>query len=162
MTMTSPGPISGWVISFDTGFFAKSDPPPSVPHPPPSPPPLNEQSQGRSSHTGMGDGGVGGNRGKGVVGGNVADRGSGSDGRTIASWFSTGPESPPTHWKQTLLWLRPSDAPKWLDVGDGVSGLLMLSRNEVNHRELSLRITWSATRRSSGETFGGSQSYAVC
>lgn len=154
LVVTSPGTVSGLVISFDTGFFAGSSPTPS--HPPP--PPL--QTSNNSTLPTM----------PAAAGGNESNRandncaiGANFNASTKASWFSTGPGSTPTHWKQTLLWLRPSDREGMvLDTGDAVIGRLTLDRNEVNPRELGLRVTWSATRQRDRKTYGGTQAYAVC
>ena len=57
--------------------------------------------------------------------------------------FSTGPEATPTHWKQTVFWLR--DAPKEsLAVGDTIQGTFRLGRNHKHIRELDVRIVWRA------------------
>eukprot|EP00752_Nemacystus_decipiens_P010411 g9278.t1 len=143
MIVTKPGTVSGLVLSFDTGFFAKSDPPP----PPPGPP--GDTNTATSAEPAVDD-----------AAGAGAE--AGSPRTTVASWFSTGPESRPTHWKQTLLWLRPSEKPEGLAKGDAVAGRLSLHRNEVNPRELGLTVTWTATQQSTGRTFGGTQKYTVC
>ncbi|CAN0484394.1 unnamed protein product [Ectocarpus sp. 12 AP-2014] len=144
MIVTKPGTVSGLVVSFDTGFFAKSDPPPP---PPPCPP----------------DAGIGGTGAEATAGGKQQSTPPPSASTTtVASWFSTGPESRPTHWKQTLLWLRPSEKPEGLAEGDAIAGRLSLHRNEVNPRELGLTVTWTATQQSTGRTFGGTQKYSVC
>ncbi|CAM9819874.1 unnamed protein product [Ectocarpus fasciculatus] len=147
MVVTKPGTVSGLVVSFDTGFFAKSDPPP--PPPPPGP-----------------DTGISGAGAEAKAGGkqqqSAPPPAAAAAATTVASWFSTGPESRPTHWKQTLLWLRPSEKPEGLAEGDAVAGRLSLHRNEVNPRELGLTVTWTATQLSTGRTFGGTQKYSVC
>lgn len=144
MVVTKPGTVSGLVVSFDTGFFAKSDPPPP---PPPCPP----------------DAGISGTGAEAKAGGKQQSTPPPSTATpTVASWFSTGPESRPTHWKQTLLWLRPSEMPEGLAEGDAIAGRLSLHRNEVNPRELGLTVTWTATQQSTGRTFGGTQKYSVC
>lgn len=165
MIVTSSGAISGLVISFDTGFFAKSDPPPglsqthSPQHEPMTPSDISKNDDGHHDRTSNSKEDETSTNANGV---GVDDQGRDRRPRPSPCWFSTGPASAPTHWKQTLLWLRPSERPPLLDEGDAVSGRLALSRNEVNPRELSLRITWTATRQSSGKTYGGSQSYTVC
>lgn len=176
MIVTKPGTVSGLVVSFDTGFFAKSDPPP-----PPTPPPTgsitetekpasgpaaaaggrNSSSDSSSVNANAGVKPEGGERGA-QSGEEATATGAGTGAATIASWFSTGPESRPTHWKQTLLWLRPSEKPEGLAEGDAVAGRLSLHRNEVNPRELGLTVTWTATQQSTGRTFGGTQKYSVC
>ncbi|CAB1107781.1 unnamed protein product [Ectocarpus sp. CCAP 1310/34] len=144
MVVTKPGTVSGLVVSFDTGFFAKSDPPPP---PPPCPP----------------DAGISGTSAEAKAGGKQQSTPPPSGAMTtVASWFSTGPESRPTHWKQTLLWLHPSEKPEGLAKGDAIAGSLSLHRNEVNPRELGLTVTWTATQQSTGRTFGGTQKYSVC
>lgn len=160
MTVTSSGPVSGLVVSFDTGFFAASDPPPSP------------ATRDRKNDTPDADAGANASanktfssssdRGTGCSTGLNRGSESGDKERPIASWFSTGPESRPTHWKQTLLWLRPSERPEALEKGDGIAGRLALHRNEVNPRELGLTVTWTATQQSTGRTYGGTQKYIVC
>lgn len=55
--------------------------------------------------------------------------------------FSTGPDSTPTHWKQTVFWLK--EAPKEaLAPGDIIKGTFRLGRNHKNPRELDVRIVW--------------------
>lgn len=143
MVVTKPGTVSGLVVSFDTGFFAKSDPPP--------PPPACPADTGISSPSA-----------EAKTGGLQQSTPPATTTTTVASWFSTGPESRPTHWKQTLLWLRPSEKPEGLAEGDAIAGRLSLHRNEVNPRELGLTVTWTATQQSTGRTFGGTQKYSVC
>lgn len=185
MVVTKPGTVSGLVVSFDTGFFAKSDPPP------PPPPPTGSETDTSDAAAAAAAGSIssdnnllgGDNSGSGS-GSDVKPKGGDERGRrseeeeeeaseqqqqqqqqptaTVASWFSTGPESRPTHWKQTLLWLRPSEKPEGLARGDAVAGRLSLHRNEVNPRELGLTVTWTATQQSTGRTFGGTQKYSVC
>eukprot|EP00903_Cladosiphon_okamuranus_P008475 g8142.t1 len=145
MIVTKPGTVSGLVLSFDTGFFAKSDPPP--------PPP--ELSDSENTATVAATTTVAPQE----AAGDAAER---TTRTTVASWFSTGPESRPTHWKQTLLWLRPSEKPEGLANGDAVAGRLSLHRNDLNPRELGLTVTWTATQQSTGRTFGGTQKYTVC
>ncbi|CAN0115742.1 unnamed protein product [Scytosiphon promiscuus] len=174
MVVTKPGTVSGLVISFDTGFFAKSDPPP-----PPTASAGNPTGvTGDSSGSGVGPKGEGHVEPQNeLVGQKQILEGSESQQQqlqqqpvtaaaaattTKANWFSTGPESRPTHWKQTLLWLRPSEKPEGLAKGDAVAGRLSLHRNEVNPRELGLTVTWTATQQSTGRTFGGTQKYSVC
>ncbi|CAN0536747.1 unnamed protein product [Laminaria digitata] len=156
MVVTSPGTVSGLVVSFDTGFFARSDPPPPPP-PPPTPSSSSSSSSTSPPPSSMSGRGGGMEEGGGEGGGEDQDGG----GRPKASWFSTGPESRPTHWKQTLLWLRPKDKPEGLEKGDAVAGRLTLHRDEINPRELRLTVTWTATRQSTGQTFGGTQKYSV-
>lgn len=166
MVVTKPGTVSGLVVSFDTGFFAKSDPPPP---PPPSPggAPETGTAAGAGPVPGEGEGEPQPQQqAKPPEGAEAAEAAAGAAAgaarTTVASWFSTGPESRPTHWKQTLLWLRPSEKPEGLARGDAVAGTLSLHRNEVNPRELGLTVTWTATRQSTGRTFGGTQKYTVC
>lgn len=148
MIVTSPGTVSGLILFFDTGFFARLDPPP---------PPAAQPKNGVD-----GSGGGGGSGGKGRRDTAEGTSNAEEQGRPISSWFSTGPESRPTHWKQTLLWLRPSEKPEALDKGDAVAGRLALHRNEINPRELGLTLTWTATKQSTGRTYGGTQTYSVC
>lgn len=179
MIVTRPGTVSGLVVSFDTGFFAKSDPPPP---PPPAGSDADTDATTSDAAAAAAAAGSGENSDKGDANDDANLRPDGgergrSDGEatatgtgaatatataTVASWFSTGPESRPTHWKQTLLWLKPSEKPEGLAKGDAVAGRLSLHRNEVNPRELGLTVTWTATQQSTGRTFGGTQKYSVC
>lgn len=142
MVVTSSGTVSGLVIWFDAGFFARSDPPP---------PPLPTANRELPSTPAISL--------KGNSGTKAENNG---DERPSASWFSTGPESRPTHWKQTLLWLRPSEKPEMLETGDVIFGRLDLHRDAINPRELRLTVTWAATQQSTGRTYGGQQKYYVC
>ncbi|CAN0268142.1 unnamed protein product, partial [Discosporangium mesarthrocarpum] len=139
MKVTSVGRVSGFVVSFDVGFFAKVDPPPD---PVPLGSALPSGSKNGGSHAGA----------------------QGAEPLATGpkqSWFSTGPLSTPTHWKQTLLWIRPEDQPD-LEAGDAIIGQLSLCRNEINPREIDLKVTWAATQLRTGKTFGGMQEYSVC
>ncbi|CAM9452005.1 unnamed protein product [Choristocarpus tenellus] len=144
MKVTSAGAISGLVVSFDVGFFANSELPSGCMHPQIATATCTEPDV----PVGMIE-----KKAEGEVPFPVV--------KPATSWFSTGVESTPTHWKQTLLWLRPEDCPR-LDVGDALIGQLSLSRNEVNPRELEVKVTWSATQLQTGKTYGGMQSYSVC
>lgn len=163
MVVTKPGTVSGLVISFDTGFFAKSDPPPPPP-PAPAGPHIAAAAAVAEKFTKLEAAAAKGDKQEGA-GGGVREPQTAAPApaapTTVASWFSTGPESRPTHWKQTLLWLRPSEKPEGLAKGDAIVGRLSLHRNEVNPRELGLTVTWAATQQSTGRTFGGTQKYTV-
>lgn len=156
MVVTKPGTVSGLVVSFDTGFFAKSDPPPPPPGPAEDTTTVDAAAAAADGAAGVAPGADVGDAGGEPQSAATATR------TTVASWFSTGPESRPTHWKQTLLWLRPSEKPEELARGDAIAGRLSLHRNEVNPRELGLTVTWTATQQSTGRTFGGTQKYTVC
>lgn len=55
-----------------------------------------------------------------------------------ANRFRTAPESPPTHWKQTALYLR---RPRELGPGDVVSGQISFSRNRTYERGYDFAVT---------------------
>uniref|UniRef100_H2U880 Protein arginine N-methyltransferase 2 n=1 Tax=Takifugu rubripes TaxID=31033 RepID=H2U880_TAKRU len=54
--------------------------------------------------------------------------------------LNTGPHSEPTHWKQTLFML---DKPVSLNVGDCVTGTIVLRRNPVWRRHMSVTLDWN-------------------
>jgi hypothetical protein len=63
--------------------------------------------------------------------------------------FSTGVQTAPTHWKQTVFWLK--TAPKGpMAAGDCVRGRFRLNRNLKNPRELDARVSWELTRGQGG------------
>ncbi|XP_066497209.1 protein arginine N-methyltransferase 2 [Hoplias malabaricus] len=53
--------------------------------------------------------------------------------------LNTGPYSEPTHWKQTLFML---DEPLPMEEGDVVGGAIILQRNPVWRRHMSITIEW--------------------
>ncbi|XP_036400743.1 protein arginine N-methyltransferase 2 [Megalops cyprinoides] len=56
--------------------------------------------------------------------------------------LDTGPHAPPTHWKQTLFML---DTPVSLRPGDTVCGTLLLHRNPVWRRHMTITLQWSVS-----------------
>ncbi|XP_022535776.1 protein arginine N-methyltransferase 2 [Astyanax mexicanus] len=58
--------------------------------------------------------------------------------------LNTGPHSEPTHWKQTLFML---DAPIPVEEGDCVGGAIILHRNPVWRRHMSITIEWRKKSR---------------
>ncbi|XP_074045983.1 protein arginine N-methyltransferase 2 isoform X2 [Macrotis lagotis] len=64
----------------------------------------------------------------------------GEDGPQLM--LSTGPWDPPTHWKQTLFML---DEPLAVHAGDMVSGSIVLQRNPVWRRHMSITLSWTLT-----------------
>ncbi|KAF8877148.1 S-adenosyl-L-methionine-dependent methyltransferase [Gymnopilus junonius] len=54
--------------------------------------------------------------------------------------FSTGPQSTPTHWKQTIFMLRD---PITVSEGSIVTGTFMCKKSETNSRELDVEIHYS-------------------
>ncbi|KXN82845.1 Ribosomal protein arginine N-methyltransferase rmt3 [Leucoagaricus sp. SymC.cos] len=66
----------------------------------------------------------------------------GPDREEITS-FSTGPQSKPTHWKQTLFMLPD---PITVTEGSIVSGSFKLRKRETNSRELDVEIHYSVKR----------------
>lgn len=67
--------------------------------------------------------------------------------------FSTGPQAPYTHWRQTLFYL---DDVLEMDRGETVKGWLSCKPNKINNRDLDIHIGWDfkangdATRSVSG------------
>ena len=53
--------------------------------------------------------------------------------------FSTGCQSPPTHWAQSLLWIEPSLVKSGLKK---ITGKLQLTRNDRNQRDIDITIEW--------------------
>ncbi|XP_037087094.1 protein arginine N-methyltransferase 1-like [Pollicipes pollicipes] len=66
----------------------------------------------------------------------------------IAVGFSTGPQAPSTHWKQTVFYL---EQPVSADAGDTIDGTLFCGRDRKDPRSLRVTLT----------TGGRSQSYRV-
>lgn len=54
--------------------------------------------------------------------------------------LDTGPYSQPTHWKQTLFML---DSPLSVHKGDRISGSIVLSRNPIWRRHMSVSLKWT-------------------
>ncbi|XP_070832541.1 protein arginine N-methyltransferase 2 [Chaetodon trifascialis] len=54
--------------------------------------------------------------------------------------LNTGPYSEPTHWKQTLFML---DRPVSVFAGDSISGSVVLRRNPVWRRHMTVTLTWN-------------------
>ncbi|CAG09275.1 unnamed protein product, partial [Tetraodon nigroviridis] len=54
--------------------------------------------------------------------------------------LNTGPNSEPTHWKQTLFML---DQPVSLNTGSSVTGTIVLRRNPVWRRHMSVTLSWN-------------------
>uniref|UniRef100_A0AAQ6IGU9 Protein arginine N-methyltransferase 2 n=2 Tax=Anabas testudineus TaxID=64144 RepID=A0AAQ6IGU9_ANATE len=61
--------------------------------------------------------------------------------------LNTGPNSEPTHWKQTLFML---DKPVSVCAGDSISGTILLRRNPVWRRHMTVTLNWNIS--STGET----------
>lgn len=55
--------------------------------------------------------------------------------------FSTGCQSAPTHWYQTVLWLEPRVAPTMV-CGESLVGTFRMSRNVSNPREMDFHVLW--------------------
>lgn len=56
--------------------------------------------------------------------------------------LSTGPLHPTTHWKQTLFMM---DDPVPVHTGDVVTGSVVLQRNPVWRRHMSVSLSWAVT-----------------
>ncbi|XP_035532493.1 protein arginine N-methyltransferase 2 [Morone saxatilis] len=54
--------------------------------------------------------------------------------------LNTGPNSEPTHWKQTLFML---DRPVSVYAGDSISGTIVLRRNPVWRRHMTVTLHWN-------------------
>ncbi|XP_032384978.1 protein arginine N-methyltransferase 2 [Etheostoma spectabile] len=54
--------------------------------------------------------------------------------------LNTGPNSQPTHWKQTLFML---DRPVSVHAGDSISGTILLRRNPFWRRHMTITLHWS-------------------
>ncbi|CAM9689016.1 unnamed protein product [Chrysoparadoxa australica] len=82
--------------------------------------------------------------------------------KSVHTSFSTGVQSEPTHWKQALIWLEPSQCPT-LEAGDKMTGVVALTRNELNPRELDITVSWQSSSTASGTTqeCKGRQCYKV-
>ncbi|XP_071760631.1 protein arginine N-methyltransferase 2 [Centroberyx gerrardi] len=61
--------------------------------------------------------------------------------------LNTGPNSEPTHWKQTLFML---DRPVSVRAGDSISGTVLLSRNPVWRRHMTVTLQWSVNSSTEG------------
>ncbi|XP_071381870.1 protein arginine N-methyltransferase 2 isoform X2 [Centroberyx affinis] len=61
--------------------------------------------------------------------------------------LNTGPNSEPTHWKQTLFML---DRPVSVRAGDSISGTILLSRNPVWRRHMTVTLQWSVNSSTEG------------
>lgn len=78
---------------------------------------------------------------------------------TNAVSFSTGCQSQPTHWKQTVLWFDPSCGMGFpsLAKGEVMRGKLKMGRNEQNPREMDFRIRWEVGRWEEESEEGGGE-----
>ena len=56
--------------------------------------------------------------------------------------FSTGCQSTPTHWKQTVLWFDPMHNCPVLKRGDTMKGTFRMKRNQENHRSIDMAAMW--------------------
>ena len=62
--------------------------------------------------------------------------------------FSTGCQSTPTHWKQTVLWFDPMHNCPVLGRGDSMKGTFRMKRNAENHRAIDIAVIWETGRKS--------------
>lgn len=60
--------------------------------------------------------------------------------------FSTGCQSTPTHWKQTVLWFDPMHNCPVLKGGDVMRGKFRMKRNAENHRSIDMAVIWETGR----------------
>lgn len=65
--------------------------------------------------------------------------------------FSTGCQSTPTHWKQTVLWFDPLNNCPVLnkEKKDILRGRFRMKRNAKNHRAIDMAVVWETGRYSS-------------
>lgn len=61
---------------------------------------------------------------------------------TIPVYFSTGCQSEPTHWKQTILWIDPVNGSPSLKAGEVMKGTFQMGRNNTRHRDMDFIILW--------------------
>ncbi|XP_058510776.1 protein arginine N-methyltransferase 2 isoform X2 [Solea solea] len=61
-----------------------------------------------------------------------------TEGATVE--LNTGPNSEPTHWKQTLFML---DSPVSVYEGDSISGSIVLHRNPIWRRHMTVTLQWN-------------------
>ena len=72
---------------------------------------------------------------------------------TNAVSFSTGCQSTPTHWKQTVLWFDPLAGIPKLGRGEVLRGNIKMGRNHINHRDMDFDVVWEAGMASESEEF---------
>eukprot|EP00579_Thalassiosira_antarctica_P012613 CAMPEP_0201913936 /NCGR_PEP_ID=MMETSP0903-20130614/4258_1 /ASSEMBLY_ACC=CAM_ASM_000552 /TAXON_ID=420261 /ORGANISM="Thalassiosira antarctica, Strain CCMP982" /LENGTH=579 /DNA_ID=CAMNT_0048449239 /DNA_START=25 /DNA_END=1761 /DNA_ORIENTATION=+ len=62
--------------------------------------------------------------------------------------FSTGCQSTPTHWKQTVMWFDPMHNCPSLNkrTGDFMKGTFRMKRGAVNHRDIDMAVIWETGR----------------
>jgi len=63
-------------------------------------------------------------------------------GSTNAVHFSTGCQSEPTHWKQTVIWFDPIAGVPMLSCNEIMKGSFRMSRNDTNPRDMDFFISW--------------------
>ncbi|XP_029937409.1 protein arginine N-methyltransferase 2 isoform X2 [Myripristis murdjan] len=63
--------------------------------------------------------------------------------------LNTGPSSEQTHWKQTLFML---DRPVCVHAGDSITGTIVLRRNPIWRRHMTVTLQWSVNSSSTEET----------
>ncbi|KAL7532662.1 hypothetical protein ACHAXR_004770 [Thalassiosira sp. AJA248-18] len=69
--------------------------------------------------------------------------------------FSTGCQSTPTHWKQTVLWFDPVHNCPVLNKssGDVMKGAFRMKRNATNHRAIDMAVVWETGRKEEDGTW---------
>ncbi len=63
-----------------------------------------------------------------------------------ATSFSTGCQTPPTHWKQTSLWFNPNEGEIILDNDEVLKGKFQMGRNARNPRNMDFCVQWEIGR----------------
>lgn len=91
-----------------------------------------------------------------VVSFDVTFNGRQMDGK-MASGFeelvlSTGCDAHPTHWKQTVLWLKPEHIMQCM-AGTELSGMVHYQRSSENPRDYLLALTWGFQGRDYAQSF---------
>eukprot|EP00466_Bigelowiella_natans_P004648 jgi/Bigna1/38618/e_gw1.27.106.1 len=66
-----------------------------------------------------------------------------------STWLSTSPHHPATHWKHALLFFK---EPHTVQVGDKVTGLLKITRNQSFRRHFHIELTASLHRKKQKQT----------
>jgi len=62
--------------------------------------------------------------------------------KTTPVHFSTGCQTEPTHWKQTTVWIDPTNGSPTLGAGEVMKGTFQMGRNNTNHRDMDFLILW--------------------
>lgn len=69
--------------------------------------------------------------------------------------FSTGCQSTPTHWKQTLLWFDVLNNCPVLGKTDSLKGIFRMRRNTLNHRAIDMAVSWEVLDENGSQKTNG-------